>query len=118
VPTFSPPVATDLRQMTPKPEDGVGYEQWMASRYLFRHYRGLPRGRSVLKIGGVYRTVDSPSAQELEAASEAYIGGHIYQVSDTIYAALLAAGYVPSATTWNSLTQIWNNYGGTRWDSL
>jgi hypothetical protein len=93
VPTFSPPVATDVRQMTPKPEDGVGYEQWMTSRYLFRHYRGLPRGRSVLKIAGTYRTVDSPDAAELASATEAYIGGHIYSVTQVVADALVAAGY-------------------------
>lgn len=53
----------------------------------------LTRGVSLLKVGGLYRQVIDPSDEEIVAADIAYIGGHVYAVSNTEAAALIAAGY-------------------------
>lgn len=58
-----------------------------------RHRPNGPRGRSVVKIGGVYSTVDSPTQAQQDVATEVYIGGHIYEISDAVAASLIAAGY-------------------------
>jgi hypothetical protein len=59
---------------------------------LFSRYR-LTRGITILKIDGVYYELRYPSAEEVEAAQEAYIGGYSYEVSEGEKAALEAAGY-------------------------
>lgn len=60
---------------------------------LMRHYGGNPRGRSVLKIAGVYVTMDEPDANLIQTATEYYAGGHTYFVTDAVADALAAAGY-------------------------
>jgi hypothetical protein len=82
---FIPPVVAD----TP----WVNTETPRLARRLFRHYGPLDRGRSVIKVGGSYRTVDSPDQLTLAAATEVYLGGHEYIVSEEVGNALLAAGY-------------------------
>lgn len=52
-----------------------------------------PRGRSVLKSGGVYTTLDNPTTDQVNAADIAYIGGHRYYVTDAESVALIAAGF-------------------------
>lgn len=53
-----------------------------------------PRGRTVLKAAnGTYSTVDYPTIDQIAAAAVAYLGGHVYAVSDAEAAALTAAGY-------------------------
>jgi len=59
---------------------------------LFSRYR-LVRGVSVLKIDGQYYQVRFPSAEEVQAAQVAYIGGYSYIVDAIEKAALEAAGY-------------------------
>ena len=63
---------------------------------LFRHYKSRACGKSVLRTGGVYRTVINPSQDQIAAASEVYLGGHVYEVDVATAAALTAAGYVTS----------------------
>lgn len=63
---------------------------------LARHRRAGARGRSVLKNAGVYTTLDVPTSDQVDAADIAYIGGHIYEITDEEYNALIAAGYSPS----------------------
>ncbi len=60
---------------------------------LMRHFKSRARGRTVLKIDGVYKTYDMPTANQIAAASEVYQGGHVYQVTQTVADALEAAGY-------------------------
>ena len=71
---------------------------------LLRHYI-FSRGRSVLKTGGTYRTVDNPTDAQLAACDtvlwpdgtirpEYYLGGHVTEVTAAQAAALTAAGYV------------------------
>ena len=52
-----------------------------------------PRGRSVLKNNGVYTTLDGPTVDQVNSADIAYLGGHIYEITDAEAAALTAAGY-------------------------
>lgn len=59
---------------------------------LFSRYR-LVKGITVLKTGGVYFQVRYPSAEEVDEADIAYIGGYSYTVDSTEKAALEAAGY-------------------------
>lgn len=60
---------------------------------LFRHYKNRAQGMSVLKIDGVYQTIVTPSQEQIDAASEVYLGGHFYEVSASVASALTAAGY-------------------------
>lgn len=58
-----------------------------------RHRPNGPRGRSVIKLAGTYITLDGPTQAQQDAATEVYIGGHMYEISDTIATSLTAAGY-------------------------
>jgi hypothetical protein len=51
------------------------------------------RSISVLKIDGQYVEIREPSQDDIALATEVYIGGHEYPVSDAIAAELIAAGY-------------------------
>lgn len=59
---------------------------------LFYFYT-MTRGVSVLKIDGEYIEVREPSQDEIALATEVYLGGHEYIVTDAEGAALTAAGY-------------------------
>lgn len=83
---FEPPIAYDLPPTLPHPRP----------RYLNAHARwkgGQRRGRSVLKLNGVYVTKDTPTVDETLAATEVYMGGHIYTINNITADALVAAGY-------------------------
>ena len=90
MPLFEPPVAMDLPSVAHPSEP----TQTRLNFKLFRHFgvRG-PRGRTVLKINGTYATYDYPPQSLIDTATEVYLGGHKYQVSDSVAAALTAAGY-------------------------
>jgi hypothetical protein len=59
---------------------------------LFYFYE-MDRGVSVLKIDGQYVEIREPSQDEEALATEFYLGGHEYPVSDEIAAELIAAGF-------------------------
>jgi hypothetical protein len=59
---------------------------------LFYFYE-MDRGESVLKIDGQYVQIRTPSQDEIDLATEVYIGGHEYPVSDEVAAELIAAGF-------------------------
>ena len=96
MPTFSPPSeheGTFARGQVGRPE-----------RRFWSYYQAVPRGMTVIKTGGVYRTVPAPDQLQLEAADLItdpdgtqrrgyFLGGHIYAVTDTIALELIAAGY-------------------------
>ncbi len=97
MPFFAPPVVydnptsyppgTEARQ--PVPVD-------RSTNRMFSHYNrtvGRARGRSVLRVGGVYSTVDTPDTNQVAAATEYYAGGHVYEVTSEVASALTAAGY-------------------------
>jgi hypothetical protein len=87
MPTFEPPVAYDTPTYLPDTPRGPAL-------FLARWMNPRARGRTVLKVGSTYRTVDTPTVDEVNAADIAYLGGHIYTVTSTEAAALTAAGYV------------------------
>lgn len=87
---FRPPVVYTLPRVLPTTRG--------PERSHFRHYSPLPVGQSVLKLNGVYQTIQNPTANQCEAATEVYLGGHKYEVNDTIAAALTAAGYGANLT--------------------
>jgi hypothetical protein len=104
MPTFIPPIVRDV-----PPLDVTA--KGLAAR-LFRHYGPYPRGRSVLRIGGVYLTFDTPSQELIDTATEVYLGGHIYEVTAEVADALTLAGY----TVWAQLT--WDDYAENRWEEI
>lgn len=85
MPTFEPPVAYDL-PATAVDTKGIAY-------LLFRHFGPRARGRTVLKIDGEYGTYDYPYDETVQTATEVYLGGHVYEVSEEVATALEAAGY-------------------------
>ncbi len=56
-------------------------------------YYGGPRSFSVLKLNGTYVTIQGPTMDQVDAATEYYAGGHIHEVDADIAAELEAAGY-------------------------
>ena len=68
------------------------YEGPIGGHRLFQFYERLV-STSVLKIDGEYVEIREPSQDEIAEATEVYLGGHEYEVSDTVGAALEAAGY-------------------------
>jgi hypothetical protein len=53
----------------------------------------VAREASVLRIGGTYVTVEGPTTEQMESASEVWLGGHINEVSAEQASALQGAGY-------------------------
>jgi len=68
------------------------YEGPIGGHRLFQFYERLV-STSVLKIDGQYVEIREPSQDEEALATEFYLGGHEYPVSDAIAAELIAAGY-------------------------
>ena len=68
------------------------YEGPIGGHRLFQFFEML-RSTSVLKIDNQYVEVRDPSQDEEALATEFYLGGHEYIVSDEIGAELTAAGY-------------------------
>lgn len=60
---------------------------------LMRHFKNRARGQSVLRIDGVYVTIETPTQAQVDSATEYYAGGHVYEVSAAVASALEAAGY-------------------------
>jgi hypothetical protein len=85
VATFSPPLAYDVPRVLPETR-GVPYR-------LMRHFSNLPRGRSVVRVGSTYQTVDNPAEPLGTEGVDFFLGGHVYVVTDTVGLALVAAGY-------------------------
>jgi hypothetical protein len=59
---------------------------------LWRRLRH-PVGLAVLKIGGLYKQVANPGSDDIAAATEVYLGGHVHTVDLATKNALTAAGY-------------------------
>lgn len=53
----------------------------------------LPRGITILKVNGKYREERYPLSSDVKDADIAYVGGHVYKVSNEEAAELTAAGY-------------------------
>lgn len=88
MPFFQPPHADHLPPTVP------GIPGNHSSAYLLlRHFKNRASGRTVLKVGGVYSTVEYPTQDQLNLATEVYLGGHVYEVSQSVADALEAAGF-------------------------
>lgn len=94
MPTFQPPTIDAVPSVLPWGAPG----QSAAMYALMSHYGLNPRGRTVLKVNGVYGTYDCPDANLMASATEVYQGGHVYTISSTQAAALTAAGYGANIT--------------------
>lgn len=92
MPTFNPPTEDTVPPVYLSEPDRF-YPVPRLSRRLFRHYKNRARGVTVLKDGGTYTEVRSPSSDEIEAADAAYLGGHCNVVSTAEATLLQAAGY-------------------------
>lgn len=111
MPIFSPPTVNDLPPLLPSTRG--------LQRRLMRHYAPRRRGRSVLRIAGVYSTVDTPSQTQIDTATEVYLGGHVYTVTDAVATALAAAGYTTtSEVTPPAGTLTWGALSGLTWDEF
>lgn len=87
MPTFQPPTADHV------PAVSRARDADPRANALMRFYKNRARGLSVLKIGGVYQTIETPTQDQCDAATEVYLGGHVYTVSTDTATALEAAGY-------------------------
>lgn len=85
--TFIPPTADLVPPILPEPHPGNA---------LFRHYKRRAQGQSVLKINGTYQTIVTPSQEQIDSATEVYLGGHVYEITAAVATALTAAGYTVS----------------------
>ena len=94
MPTFQPPSAETHPRVFPKGTPG----QDPIAHDLMRHYHLVETGRSVLKIDGTYQTIDYPTQDQIDSATEVYLGGHIYEVSSATATALTTAGYGSNIT--------------------
>ena len=110
-PVFEPPTVEDVPRVLPETR-GVPY-------LLMRHYSPLRRGRTVVKVGGEYQTVDNPEQSLLDTATEVYLGGHIYTVTQDVADALTSAGYgsgiSPDPTEPPDVTMTWAFLGSMTW---
>lgn len=110
-PTFQPPTADTVPPFLPTTEG--------PARRLFRHYKARARGRSVLRIAGAYLTVDTPGQAQIDTATEVYLGGHVYTVTDAVATALAAAGYTTTSdVTPPASTLTWGALGALTWDEF
>lgn len=83
---FTPP-AQKLRMQPDPPYDRL----W--------DWYSIDVGSSILKIDGQYVQFPYPTQDQVNAATVAYIGGHIYQIGKTEAQALTAAGYANFIST-------------------
>lgn len=77
---------------------------------LFNRYE-LARGITVLETAGVYSSLRFPTQDEIAAATNAYLGGHEYVVSDAIKTALIAANIGVTAGNFTGYVQSGYGYG-------
>jgi hypothetical protein len=88
MPTFFPPIAYDNPAILP---DTQGIK-----RELFKYYGPYPRGRSVVLVSGHWTVMDYPLNEVYVQGQDGidfFLGGHQYQVSASIAAALTADGF-------------------------
>lgn len=61
---------------------------------LFRHYRPLKKGVSVLqRQDGTWYLKEYPTQEEIDASLHHFLGGHVYTITDALAAELDAAGF-------------------------
>lgn len=93
--TFTPPLRTDWTFAEGAPR---------RDKDFWAHFGTQPRGRSVLKIDGVWTTVDWPTVSQCndatpiidvhgESVPGVFMGGHEHPITETVRLELVAAGY-------------------------
>jgi hypothetical protein len=93
---FTPPTEFSGTPISNDPTDrplNQSMGEWLVARRLFSFYNRREVGLSVLKLDGEYVVMDMPSQDEQAMATEVYLGGHEYPVSEEVAAALMAAGF-------------------------
>ena len=90
--------APTLVLVAPNLDDARGGGRRRAEKIIAGRWPGVRRYAAVLKIDGSYVTVEDPSTDQLDAATEVYMGGHVNEVDATTGAALVLAGYALSET--------------------
>ena len=75
--TFSPPGA---------------YERTGSAHPLWGRM-SITRGVSLLMTDGVYTQARNPSDEDLTAADAVYLGGHVYDITESEASGLTGAGY-------------------------
>ncbi len=84
MPRFDPPTADATPPILPRPHPGND---------LFKHFKSRAMGLSVLKLDGVWQTIQSPTLDQTNAADYYFAGGHTAIISAALAAELTAAGY-------------------------
>ncbi len=93
MPTFTPPTSNLVPATIPRGQKGFVQRAYQ----LFRFYGPFARGVAVLKIGGTYGNYVSPTQDQIDSATEVYLGGHSYTVTEAVKTALENAGYTVDA---------------------
>lgn len=99
-PTFTPPTRQDWTFAEGQP---------LGERRFWSFFGPQPRGRSVLKIAGVWTTVDNPTVSQCNNATRiidthgesvpgCFMGGHEHPVTAAVSTELTAAGYEENLT--------------------
>lgn len=73
--------------------------QTPAERAIARIVGPLPTGESLVKQGGAWKAVRSPSQDFLDSCEIVFTGGHVYDISDELWAEIQAdapEGHVPT----------------------
>lgn len=88
-----------------------------------RHYSRLARGRTVVKVAGTYRIVDTPQQSLLDPLVQGvdyFLGGHVYVVSDDVAADLANDGFtVDSPGSWAShSSETWGSLPSDYWAGI
>ncbi len=92
MPSFTPPTQEVVPLVYAGGRDSF-YPRSRVAHRLFRYYRPHSRGRSVLRIAGAYGNYWNPTQDQINSASEVYLGGHIYEIDAATATSLTNAGY-------------------------
>ena len=90
MPFFAPPVVYENPAQAPGRGPG--------SHPLWRYYGPRAVGRTVLRVAGAYATYATPDLNTVASATEVYLGGHWYEISEMTAQALAGAGYTTYET--------------------
>lgn len=101
MPQFTPPVMQDAVPFDPTDP-------------LMSKYGGVAKGRTVIKVDGIWRVLDypyagRPDAPGLDQADEYFLGGHVYDITEAKADELMAAGF-PVQGHIESEEQKWVDY--------
>lgn len=77
------------------------YGKNAAERAVLRIVSPMKVGVTLIKSDGVWSCVRTPSQSVLDAAEHYFLGGHVYDISDDLWAEIQASGVscMPTATS-------------------